>query len=322
MIKLDYFFESLNHDSRDSRIYIYIHILLYCKTLCNVLMFDVHVFSVWGRCRSWSLCITWWNPISQCLSCGFVWKQRKTPFHSWWIYSLSSFSWCSVGLNHQFRHRNSHCCILHLSSIVRLAPAWLPYSWPARAQVDGHPCRKHFGGRAGTCFGASRDDRNCKNPSKSKDLEASCWSIIWVGFFSDHLLLGPFGISWWSLFWPFFLLGPNHSFCSQKWYIFAWFQDIKAPPRKDTLKFRPKWCGVRKGVPFAADISSSIFRSKNGKHKPTWKSARARCTSGWKSNDRNPATMMGLGQSLWKNLISGWFANSFGIFWATNFPIW
>lgn len=101
-----------------------------------------------------------------------------------------------------------------------------------------------------------------QNPSKSKDLEASCWSIIWVGFFSDHLLLGPFGISWWSLFWRFFLLGPNHSFCSQKWYIFAWFQDIKAPPRKDTLKFRPKWCGVRKGVPFAADISSSIFRSK------------------------------------------------------------
>ena len=46
--KVGLFFESLNHDSRDSRIYIYnyIYILLYCKTLCNVLMFDVHVFSV------------------------------------------------------------------------------------------------------------------------------------------------------------------------------------------------------------------------------------------------------------------------------------
>jgi len=117
------------------------------------LMFDVHVCSVWGRCRSWSLCITWWNPISQCLSCGFVWKQRKTPFHSWWIYSLSSFSWCSVGLNHQFRHRNSHCCILHLSSIVRLAPAWLPYSWPARAQVDGHHAGSTSVGEPGRVLG-------------------------------------------------------------------------------------------------------------------------------------------------------------------------
>lgn len=224
-------------------------------------MFDVHVFSVWGRCRSWSLCITWWNPISQCLSCGFVWKQRKTPFHSWWIYSLSSFSWCSVGLNHQFRHRNSHCCILHLSSIVRLAPAWLPYSWPARAQVDGHHAGSTSVGEPGRVLGL----QGTIEIAKSIEIQRP-WSKLLEHHLGWIFLRSSSARALWHQLvvsvLAFFPLGPNHSFCSQKWYIFAWFQDIKAPPRKDTLKFRPKWCGVRKGVPFAADISSSIFRSK------------------------------------------------------------